>query len=156
MVVGPMAGSNGAYLPGLAEMKKDFGARSGSTTLAACTLAALMHTRCGAGCKLYCHASERERVAKQISLATDDLCGLEQGTSLKLGSGSSIEVCRHKRRCALVSPRLSVRRASTRRGALRGVGAVRAGVPHARAFGGLHLPRRALRGSVEAHGAHCG
>lgn len=68
MVYGPMGKPGGASLPGLGEMGRDHGA------------------------KLYCHALERERLAKQCSVELSELHPLEQGTRLPLGSAGSIEV----------------------------------------------------------------
>lgn len=68
MVAGPFGGEV-PLLPGLREM-------------------GLEH-----GCKLYCHASERARVAKQCHLSEDSLNPLEQGSTLALGDeGGCIEV----------------------------------------------------------------
>jgi glyoxylase-like metal-dependent hydrolase (beta-lactamase superfamily II) len=67
MVYGPMS-KPGARLPGLREMGRDHGAA------------------------LYCHALERERLAKQCDVGLDELHPLEQGSTLLLGTAGHLEV----------------------------------------------------------------
>jgi len=70
MVYGPLAGRrfDGHSVPGLREMGREH------------------------GCRLYCHASEREAIAKQCDLDVSELSPLRHGSSVDVGAAAVLQV----------------------------------------------------------------